>query len=150
MATEEEQLITFSAVRDGRGRIVGLVSGSSGLAAVEHAVRTALIPAGGRAARRVPDRGVGAHVRGRWVRHQEAAHSDLQGGTPASPTASPMPAASRRPWYRTHRYAEVFADHFVLDRPKDVVSGDHWFHRTGPDTLLRGRGGLHRHGLPGL
>ncbi|MEZ4759084.1 MAG: hypothetical protein R2810_04770 [Flavobacteriales bacterium] len=35
------------------------------------------------------------------------------------------------------RYAEVFADRFVVDRPKDVVSGDfHWFHRTGPDTCF--------------
>ena len=152
MATEEEQLITFSAVRDGRGRIVGLVSGSSGLAAVEHAVRAALY------------RKVGVLLAvflivglvlftsvGRWVRHQEAAHSDLQqrhaGITDSIAYAGKIQKALVPD---PDRYAEVFADHFVLDRPKDVVSGDfHWFHRTGPDTCFVAAADCTGHGLPG-
>lgn len=47
-------------------------------------------------------------------------------------------------------YNEIFDGSFVIDRPKDLVSGDfHWYHRTGPDSCFVAAGDSTGHGLPG-
>lgn len=47
-------------------------------------------------------------------------------------------------------YEELFEGSFVIDRPKDVVSGDfHWYHRVGPDTCYVAAADCTGHGLPG-
>lgn len=47
-------------------------------------------------------------------------------------------------------YRELFDGAFVIDRPKDVVSGDfHWCHRVGPDTCFVAAADATGHGLPG-
>lgn len=47
-------------------------------------------------------------------------------------------------------YDELFADSFVIDRPKDVVSGDfHWVHRIDEHTCFVAAADCTGHGLPG-
>jgi serine phosphatase RsbU (regulator of sigma subunit) len=47
-------------------------------------------------------------------------------------------------------YDELFADSFVIDRPKDVVSGDfHWVHRIDEHTCYVAAADCTGHGLPG-
>lgn len=47
-------------------------------------------------------------------------------------------------------YDELFADSFVIDRPKDVVSGDfHWVHRIDANTCYVAAADCTGHGLPG-
>lgn len=51
---------------------------------------------------------------------------------------------------RAERYREMFADHFVLNKPKDVVSGDfHWYHRIAEDECFVAAADCTGHGLPG-
>ncbi len=51
---------------------------------------------------------------------------------------------------RPERYREMFADHFILNRPKDVVSGDfHWYHKISEDECLVAAADCTGHGLPG-
>lgn len=51
---------------------------------------------------------------------------------------------------RAERYREMFPDHFVLNRPKDVVSGDfHWYHRLADNECLVAAADCTGHGLPG-
>lgn len=47
-------------------------------------------------------------------------------------------------------YNELFDDAFIIDRPKDMVSGDfHWCHRIGPDECFVAAADCTGHGLPG-
>lgn len=47
-------------------------------------------------------------------------------------------------------YDELFADSFVIDRPKDVVSGDfHWVYRVDANTCFVAAADCTGHGLPG-
>ena len=47
-------------------------------------------------------------------------------------------------------YDELFADSFVIDRPKDLVSGDfHWVYRLDADTCFVAAADCTGHGLPG-
>jgi serine phosphatase RsbU (regulator of sigma subunit) len=51
---------------------------------------------------------------------------------------------------RPERYREMFNDHFVLNKPKDVVSGDfHWYHRLSENECLVAAADCTGHGLPG-
>jgi serine phosphatase RsbU (regulator of sigma subunit) len=51
---------------------------------------------------------------------------------------------------RPERFREQFADFFVLNRPKDVVSGDfHWYHRISDDVCFVATADCTGHGLPG-
>jgi len=47
-------------------------------------------------------------------------------------------------------YRELFTDAFVIDRPKDLVSGDfHWCHRLNDDVCYIAAADATGHGLPG-
>lgn len=47
-------------------------------------------------------------------------------------------------------YDQLFEDSFVIDRPKDVVSGDfHWVYRLDEDTVFVAAADCTGHGLPG-
>lgn len=51
---------------------------------------------------------------------------------------------------KAERYREMFADHFILHRPKDLVSGDfHWYHRLSEDVCLVAAADCTGHGPPG-
>ncbi len=51
---------------------------------------------------------------------------------------------------RPDQFREIFADHFLLNRPKDVVSGDfHWYHRLDADSCFVAAADCTGHGLPG-
>jgi serine phosphatase RsbU (regulator of sigma subunit) len=51
---------------------------------------------------------------------------------------------------RADQYREMFPDHFVFNRPKDVVSGDfHWYHRLSEDECFVAAADCTGHGLPG-
>lgn len=88
---------------------------------------------------------------GRWLRQNDAAMDDLtrrhEGVTDSIAYAAkiqramvPSPVV----------YNELFDGSFVIDRPKDMVSGDfHWYHRTGPDTCFVAAADCTGHGLPG-
>lgn len=47
-------------------------------------------------------------------------------------------------------YDELFDGAFIIDRPKDLVSGDfHWCHRIGPEECFVAAADCTGHGLPG-
>ncbi len=47
-------------------------------------------------------------------------------------------------------YSELFDASFVIDRPRDMVSGDfHWYHRIGADDCFVAAADCTGHGLPG-
>lgn len=47
-------------------------------------------------------------------------------------------------------YQDLFDGSFVIDKPKDVVSGDfHWYHRIGTDECFVAAADCTGHGLPG-
>lgn len=49
-----------------------------------------------------------------------------------------------------HHYGAHFAEHFLLNRPKDQVGGDfHWYHAIDADTCLVATADCTGHGLPG-
>ena len=51
---------------------------------------------------------------------------------------------------KPERFRELFDDYFVLNKPKDVVSGDfHWFHRLSDDECLVATADCTGHGYPG-
>src|SRR5690606_27648052 len=48
------------------------------------------------------------------------------------------------------RFREQFKDFFVLNRPRDLVSGDfHWYHRINAHECLVATADCTGHGLPG-
>lgn len=145
-------VVTFDPVRDNKGRIMGLLVHSTPTEVLRKEVNAALwkkmalllvflILLAVLLFRSV----------GKWVKDQESAHSDLrqkhEGITDSIAYASKIQKALVP---RPEQYREMFPDHFVLDRPKDVVSGDfHWFHRIDEDICFVAAADCTGHGLPG-
>lgn len=88
---------------------------------------------------------------GRWLRRDEQVHDALrkQHGQVSDSIAyaakiqrALVPAPSV--------YNELFDDSFVIDIPKDVLSGDfHWYHRVDENTCYVAAADCTGHGLPG-
>ncbi len=88
---------------------------------------------------------------GQLVRGVEDARTVLQsrhkGITDSIAYAGKIQAALIPPM---ERYREQFQDFFVLNRPRDVVSGDfHWYHRISAHECLVATADCTGHGLPG-
>jgi serine phosphatase RsbU (regulator of sigma subunit) len=88
---------------------------------------------------------------GQLVRNGEHALSSLQqqheGVTDSIAYAGKIQSALIPP---PERYREQFNDFFVLNRPRDVVSGDfHWYHRISGHECLVATADCTGHGLPG-
>lgn len=88
---------------------------------------------------------------GRWLQQNDAAMEDLarrhEGVTDSIAYAAKIQRSLVPP---PQVYNELFDGSFVIDRPKDMVSGDfHWYHRTGPDTCFVAAADCTGHGLPG-
>ncbi len=147
-----DEVVVFDAVRDNRGRVVGAVYTSSPLKAL-----TAV--ANGRLWRNIALCAVAFVLIGlflfrsvgRMVEREEAARDHWQqrheGISDSIAYAGKIQGALVP---RPEQYREMFADHFVLNRPKDVVSGDfHWYHRINEDVCLVAAADCTGHGLPG-
>lgn len=147
-----EDVAAFDAVRDSRGRVTGVVYTSS--------PRAALVSvANGRLLRNIAMCAVALLVIGlflvrsvgRMVEREEAARDHWrqrhEGITDSIAYAGKIQGALVP---RAEQFREMFPDHFVLNRPKDVVSGDfHWYHRLSEDVCLVAAADCTGHGLPG-
>ncbi len=147
-----DEVAAFDAVRDSRGKIVGAVYTSEPFAGL-------IATAQGRLWRNI---GVAIVVFlivgvflfrsvGRMVEREEAARDHWQqrheGISDSIAYAGKIQGALVP---RADQYREMFVDHFVLNRPKDVVSGDfHWYHRLSEDVCIVAAADCTGHGLPG-
>ena len=146
------ELATFDPVRDKRGRVVALVHASEPLRGIMDTAKARLWRDIGLAS--VLLTVIAAFLLrsvGRIVEREEAAHGQLrkrhEGITDSIAYAGKIQGALVPD---AGVYAEMFDDHFVLNRPKDTVSGDfHWYHRIGEDACFVAAADCTGHGLPG-
>lgn len=151
-AVAQGAILAFDALLDHRGRATGLVVASEPLAGLE---AVAL----GRLWRNLAVAAIGYLLIGlllfrsvgRWVREEEQQRSDWQqrhaGVTDSIAYAGKIQNALIP---RPERYRELFDDFFVLNRPKDLVSGDfHWVHRINEHECFVAQADCTGHGLPG-
>ncbi|MBP7514818.1 MAG: SpoIIE family protein phosphatase [Flavobacteriales bacterium] len=147
-----DEIAAFDAVRDSRGKIVGVVYTSSPLGAL-------VSVANGRLWRNIALCAVAfvliglflVRSVGRMVGREEAARDHWQqrheGITDSIAYAGKIQGALVP---RPEQLREMFVEHFVLNRPKDVVSGDfHWYHRLSEDVCIVAAADCTGHGLPG-
>ncbi|HMQ76859.1 MAG TPA: PP2C family protein-serine/threonine phosphatase [Flavobacteriales bacterium] len=148
----DDQVAAFDAVRNARGKVVAALVAELPTAELDALAMgrlwrhigllvLALVLVGGFLMRFV----------GGLVRREEEARSALQqrhdGVTDSIAYAGKIQSALIP---RPERYGELFDDHFVLNRPKDVVSGDfHWVHRLSEHVRLVAQADCTGHGLPG-
>lgn len=146
------QLVAVDPVLDANGRQVGALIASAPLAPIRGNARhqltrdiamTALLflAIGFFLIRRV----------GQLVRNGENELNSLQrrheGVTDSIAYAGKIQSALIPP---PERFREQFSDFFVLNRPRDVVSGDfHWYHRISGHACLVATADCTGHGLPG-
>ena len=147
-----DDVATFDAVRDSRGKVTGAVYTSSPLSSLVSVAK-------GRMWRNIAACAVAfvliglflVRSVGRMVEREEAARDHWQqrheGITDSIAYAGKIQGALVP---RSDRLREMFADHFVINRPKDVVSGDfHWYHRLSEDVCFVAAADCTGHGLPG-
>lgn len=146
------ELIALDPVQDQAGRMVGMLLATQPVAPLEHAALYTLARQIGLAV--LLFAALGLVLFRKVVRlvqhkeqqlsslqehHQDLAHSMAYAGKIQTSLVPPP-----------ERYAEQFADFFVLNRPRDVVSGDfHWYHRISADECLVAAADCTGHGLPG-
>lgn len=151
-AIADDHVVAFDAVRNGRGKVVATLVAELPTAELDAMAQgrlwrnigllaLALVLVGGFLIRSV----------GGLVRREEEARSALQerhdGVTDSIAYAGKIQSALIP---RPERYGELFDDHFVLHRPKDLVSGDfHWVQRLSDHVLLVAQADCTGHGLPG-
>jgi serine phosphatase RsbU (regulator of sigma subunit) len=148
----DEQLIAFDVLRNEAGQVSGIVLGSiSGAAAAAQATATlwrnmlfALLL--------FVLAGIALFTSaGRWLQQDNAAHQALQqrhaGIADSIAYAGKIQRALAPP---AALYDELFKGAFIIDRPKDMVSGDfHWVHRVDEHTCYVAAADCTGHGLPG-
>jgi serine phosphatase RsbU (regulator of sigma subunit) len=145
-------IAAFDGIRDQRGTLVGAVI-------VEESLDGLVATARGRLWRNITGftgvflllglllfRSVGRMVqreeeaRGEWQSRHEGISDSIAYAGKIQDALIPRP----------EKYREMFADHFILNRPKDVVSGDfHWYHRISDDECMVAAADCTGHGLPG-
>lgn len=88
---------------------------------------------------------------GRWLASEEQAHQKLREHHEGITDSIAYAGKIQRSLVPDPKvYTELFKDHFVLDRPKDMVSGDfHWYYKVGPDQCYVAAADCTGHGLPG-
>jgi serine phosphatase RsbU (regulator of sigma subunit) len=146
------QVAAFDAVRNSRGTVVGAV-------VLDMPVDELMVVARGRTWRNIVIVAVLLIVVGiflfrsigRMVQTEETARTAWQekheGVTDSIAYAGKIQGALIP---NSDLFAGHFAHYFVLNRPKDVVSGDfHWYHRISDDQCLVAAADCTGHGLPG-
>ncbi|MBX2981602.1 MAG: serine/threonine-protein phosphatase [Flavobacteriales bacterium] len=150
--TSTAELVAVDAVHDGQGRIVAALVAHSPLALLRSDSNAQLIREVGFVALLFVLIGLLLFRRvGRLVRHEEEERNDLQvrhdGITDSIAYAGKIQSALIP---SPERFREQFDDFFVLNRPRDVVSGDfHWYHRISEHECLVAAADCTGHGLPG-
>jgi len=88
---------------------------------------------------------------GRWLQHEEHTHEQLQERHDHITDSIAYAGKIQRALVPSALlYDELFDDSFIIDRPKDIVSGDfHWVHRIDADTCYVAAADCTGHGLPG-
>lgn len=146
------ELLAFDVVRNGSGTAVGVVVGSLLAEEVMAAASALLWQRIGLAALLY---GFAAFVLfgsvGRWLKRDEDLHEALQKKHEHVSDSIAYAAKIQRALVpRPEVYDELFAGSFVIDRPKDVVSGDfHWYHKVDEHTCYVAAADCTGHGLPG-
>ncbi len=150
--TTGDEVITVDAVRDPAGKITGALVARTPMATLESAARAGLLRDVAIAALIYALVGALLFRRvGRLVRKQETDHRDLQERhediTHSISYAEKIQSALVP---SADKYGELFDDFFVLNRPRDVVSGDfHWYHRLDEHIGLVAAADCTGHGVPG-
>lgn len=145
-------LVSIDPVADGNGRLVGALLAQTPLAPLKAEARESLLRESAIAIVLFVLLGLLLFRRvGRMVRRQEQDHQQLQrkhaGVTDSIAYASKIQTALIPP---PERFREQFNDFFVLNRPRDMVSGDfHWYHRISGHECLVATADCTGHGLPG-
>lgn len=151
-ARADDALLSFTALRDDHGRITGAITAWSSEPALIAVARgklwrnigialLVLVAAGFTLFRSV----------GRWVQVEEEQRADWQrrheGMTDSIAYARKLQGAMIP---KPEALADQFTQHFVFNRPRDVVSGDfHWMHRLDDDRCLIAVADCTGHGVPG-
>ncbi|MBP7407162.1 MAG: serine/threonine-protein phosphatase [Flavobacteriales bacterium] len=152
LTSATDQLVVFAPLMNDSGRAVGIVVASVDARSADAAAWTALwrnviialflfAIAGFVLFRYV----------GRWVKQSEADRLALASRnldiTDSIAYAGKIQRALVPP---PTVYTELFDGSFVIDKPKDMVSGDfHWYHRIGTDECFVAAADCTGHGLPG-
>lgn len=151
-ATVDGELVALDPVYDNMGQMVGVVVARSSASALATMARGKLV-------RDIVIAGMLFLLLGlllfrqigHLVRKEEEARNTLQvqheGITDSIAYVGKIQAALIPP---AERLREQFSDFFVLNRPRDMVSGDfHWYHRISDHECLVAAADCTGHGLPG-
>lgn len=142
----------FEVLNDGAGRPIGLVIGSLDMKAIGAEPRAQLWQRIGMFALVF---GLAALLLfgsvGRWLRRDEALHNALRKRHDHVADSIAYAAKIQRALVpRPEVYNKLFQASFVIDKPKDVVSGDfHWYHQVDEHTCYVAAADCTGHGLPG-
>ena len=150
--TSAGELVSVDAVRDANGQVVAALVARSPVSELVETANAELLHEIGITTLIFAVIGFFLFRRvGRLVRHEEQERSNLQlrhdGITDSIAYAGKIQSALIP---EPERLREQFDDFFVLNRPRDVVSGDfHWYHRISDHECLVAAADCTGHGLPG-
>lgn len=150
--TDHEQLVSVDAVRNVQGHVVGALVASTPMATLKEAATAQMWHEAGLAAAIFAGLGLLLFRRvGSLVRREEEQRNNLQlhqdNVNDSIAYASKIQSALIP---SPELYREQFEEYFVLNRPRDVVSGDfHWYHKIDAHTCLVAAADCTGHGLPG-
>ncbi|MCB0769053.1 MAG: SpoIIE family protein phosphatase [Flavobacteriales bacterium] len=152
LSKARKELIAHDLMRNDQGDIVAAIVARAPLAETEAAVRAtltrnillALVLFG------IAGVLIFRYV-GNWLKQEEQVHERLQEKHADITDSIAYAGKIQRSLVPSALiYDELFADSFVIDRPKDVVSGDfHWVHRIDEHTCFVAAADCTGHGLPG-
>lgn len=150
--TSAGDLVAIDAVHDDQGKVVAALVARSSLALLRTSTKAELVREVGFTGLLFILIGLLLFRRvGRLVRHEEEERNNLQvrhdGITDSIAYAGKIQSALIP---SPERFREQFDDFFVLNRPRDVVSGDfHWYHRISEHECLVATADCTGHGFPG-
>ncbi|MBL7938194.1 MAG: SpoIIE family protein phosphatase [Flavobacteriales bacterium] len=151
-SAEHAELVAFEAMRTEDGELVGLVVARSPAHVAKANAMAALFRNIGIAVLIFGIAGILLfRYVGRWLKHEEDRHRHLQDKHAGITDSIAYAGKIQRALVPSSLvYDTLFADSFVIDRPKDVVSGDfHWVHRIDEHTCYVAAADCTGHGLPG-
>ena len=146
------ELIAYEPMRDSEGRTVGMLIARAPTELATAAALSSLIRNIGIA---VVLFGIAGFLLfryvGRWLQEEEHSHEKLQERHDHITDSIAYAGKIQRAMVPSALlYDELFDDSFIIDRPKDVVSGDfHWVHRIDANTCYVAAADCTGHGLPG-
>ncbi|MCB0765377.1 MAG: PP2C family protein-serine/threonine phosphatase [Flavobacteriales bacterium] len=149
---EEETLLSHAALRNASGALVGTVVATMPVNEVLGGATSAMWRNIGVALLLFAIVGAGliTAIR-RWLERAERASRDLQQRHAGIADSIAYAGKIQRALVPSPEvYNELFESSFVIDRPKDMVSGDfHWYQRIDEDTCFVAAADCTGHGLPG-